>query len=75
MLRMPRTRPEGGAGRSLSSKRQRQKVFQLSRHVAGLERGRDEERLLAPRRAREVLRESEARYRALVESQDGSGPT
>jgi PAS domain S-box-containing protein len=60
---MPRTRPE----------RQRQRVFQLNRQLAALQRARRQvrggEEHHAPRSAQEALRESEARYRALVESQ------
>jgi PAS domain S-box-containing protein len=63
MLRIPRARPE----------RQRQRVFQLNRQLAARERARRQQRggegQCAPRSAQDALRESEARYRALVESQ------
>ena len=60
---MPRARPA----------RQRRKVLQPHRHLAALQRARRQDRAgeerHAPRSAQEALRESEARYRALVESQ------
>ena len=60
---MPRARPA----------RQRRKVLQPNRQLAALQRARRQDRAgeerHAPRSAQEALRESEARYRALVESQ------
>jgi two-component system cell cycle sensor histidine kinase/response regulator CckA len=69
---MPRTRPERYSGRSLI-KWQRQHSVQLKRRGAALRRALGVDRRApedqSPRSAPEALRESEARYRALVESQ------
>src|SRR5688572_1642233 len=65
MLKTPRIRPE----------RPRRKGIRLHRQLAARERGRGRgpdcggEERHAPQSAQEALRESEARYRALVESQ------
>lgn len=63
MLRMPRTRPEAQRRKGLPPHRQ----LAALRRARRLNAGADERH--APRSAQEALRESEARYRALVESQ------
>jgi len=71
MLRMRRTRPDSASDRRLPKRRRREELLQARRRVpqAGLRRKRSGPDGQAPRGAREALRASEARYRALVESQ------
>ena len=69
---MPRTRPRrGGSRRSLALQRGQRGELYLSRRVAALQRALRERRHEEPdpQSTQEALRESEARYRALVESQ------
>jgi two-component system, cell cycle sensor histidine kinase and response regulator CckA len=73
MLRIPRVRPERRPARLLLGKRRRSPSLQPDRQLDVLQCDGRQDRAaaepLAPREAQQALRESEARYRALVESQ------